>query len=255
MAYIYGTTGNDTLNGTPGDDYIDGEEGADTVDAGDGDDSVRSEIQADGTKDVRLDGGAGTDFLTLVVYSPTIGVTLNFSNPSVEQSVAGMIVVNFERLYFYGDAAADNITGGALDDWLWGYGGNDLLAGGGGDDLLDGGVGNDSLSGGDGDDTINSRSYYDGATTYKNLDVLIDGGAGTDFALISKFYSTVGMTLSIADPTVSYTIDGTTVRGIERIEFHAGTGAENITGFPFGPRTTPRTVTSGSMSIGDGVTV
>ncbi|NEY91979.1 calcium-binding protein [Tabrizicola oligotrophica] len=50
-------------------------------------------------------------------------------------------------------STADQLSGGAGNDSLFGFGGADMLAGGLGDDLLDGGSGADRLIGGAGNDT------------------------------------------------------------------------------------------------------
>jgi Ca2+-binding RTX toxin-like protein len=51
-----------------------------------------------------------------------------------------------------GTAGADTLTGGALDDHLYGLGGNDTLTGNAGNDYLDGGTGADTMTGGAGND-------------------------------------------------------------------------------------------------------
>jgi Ca2+-binding RTX toxin-like protein len=78
-------------------------------------------------------------------------------------------------------SAANSITGGDGDDFLWGGAGNDTLMGGAGNDELDGGVGNDSMAGGAGNDTY----YVDSAT-----DVVVENsGEGTDtiFTSVAPF--------------------------------------------------------------------
>ena len=52
-----------------------------------------------------------------------------------------------------GTPGADTLTGGALNDQLYGLGGNDTLTGKAGNDWLDGGIGADTMIGGTGNDT------------------------------------------------------------------------------------------------------
>ena len=77
----------------------------------------------------------------------------------------------------------DTVTGGALNDVIFGGGDQDTLNGGDGDDALDGQGGNDILLGGDGSNTILGATGDD-SITVSNKTVpftdTIDGGSGTD---------------------------------------------------------------------------
>jgi Ca2+-binding RTX toxin-like protein len=88
-------------------------------------------------------------------------VTLDISNPAVDQNVLGMIVRNIEQLQYVGGSGIDRVTGGALTDQIVGGAGNDVLAGGGANDFLDGGAGSDTMRGGAGDDFYSVDSAGD----------------------------------------------------------------------------------------------
>ncbi|MCQ8129988.1 DUF4347 domain-containing protein, partial [Methylomonas rivi] len=70
MDYLYGGTGNDTLNALAGNDFLEGDAGSDTLLGGDGDDTLQdSSGYFDETTDTNvLDGGNGNDQFS--VYSP-----------------------------------------------------------------------------------------------------------------------------------------------------------------------------------------
>ena len=68
--FIYGNSGNDTLNGNSGGDYLYGGDGNDTLNGGDGNDFLYGEAGAD-----VLNGGNGTDDVILDYQSSTAGVT------------------------------------------------------------------------------------------------------------------------------------------------------------------------------------
>ncbi|ACG79166.1 hypothetical protein PHZ_c2757 [Phenylobacterium zucineum HLK1] len=70
-------------------------------------------------------------------------------------------------------AGADQITGSAFADRMWGYAGNDTLEGGGGQDFLRGNDGDDSLSGGAEFDDLHGNIGND----------TVDGGLGTDWVV------------------------------------------------------------------------
>lgn len=96
-----------------------------------------------------------------------------------------------DRIYIYGTALADTITGSNQNDSVSSGDGNDVIYGGSGNDTLDGLIGNDSLYGGigtdylwgytgndylyggDGDDTLTGEADHD----------MLDGGAGNDSML------------------------------------------------------------------------
>lgn len=92
------------------------------------------------------------------------------------------------RIMLDGGKGADNITGGAGNDWLIGgldwldgsSDGNDTLTGNGGNDLLTGGAGVDSITGGAGDDRINGGADDDATLDGGTENDFIGGGPGND---------------------------------------------------------------------------
>ncbi len=143
---MHGLVGADTLYGLAGDDTLAGNEDGDLIDGGDGIDRLFYE------------------------YSNG-GVTVNLGTGSVSGGHAtGDTILGIE--YVSGSLSyADNITGDAGANALWGHGGNDTLNGGDGNDTLEGGDGNDSLIGGSGQD----MAFYGNS----NAGININLGSGT----------------------------------------------------------------------------
>ncbi len=139
--------------------------------------------------DDRLDGGAGTDVVTLngdysagvVLENGTLsgieqvrlsaghnyGLTLADGNVATGETLtvsASLGTANslaFDgsaetdgRLVVRGGSGADSIVGGGGNDDLRGGAGNDVVSGGGGNDIVRGGAGNDILDGGAGNDGV-----------------------------------------------------------------------------------------------------
>jgi Ca2+-binding RTX toxin-like protein len=217
---IAGGTGNDTLNGGAGNDILIGGAGTDTLIGGTGNDFYFVDSVADVVVEL---AGQGIDSVKTTLNSYTLGS-------------------NVENLYFdaTGDFAG---TGNELDNMIFGGAGNDTLNGGTGFDILLGGDGNDTLIGGAGADTLmggagNDTASYAHATvgitadladssfntgdaagdTYSSIENLtgsafndrligdananlFDGGAGND--TVSYVSSTIGVTASLADPSVN----------------------------------------------------
>lgn len=156
----------------------------------------------------------------------------------------------FHIRFGWGD---DTITGGALSDSLWGNWGNDTLHGAGGNDLLNGDSGSDLLMGGDGNDVLVHSN--DSGVTYGwsvedqapdhlqggsgndtlsgGLGDTLDGGAGTDSALLYLAYSGLGRVADLRKITAPAGLDlgeGTLLRGIEYVaEIEFGAGNDRIT--------------------------
>jgi Ca2+-binding RTX toxin-like protein len=179
--YVYGDEDDDTLNGGDGDDtldggagndILDGGAGADLLDGGDGDDQLfsLSGVECGCEMDV-LFGGDGVDFAFVDRSDWTIALQLDLTDPYALISIADRIIISeIERIEFHAGSGNDMLTGGALDDALYGGAGRDLLDGGAGDDVLQGGAGIDTLDGDDGDDLLDGGSEAD----------MIEGGAGND---------------------------------------------------------------------------
>ena len=85
-----------------------------------------------------------------------------------------------------GGGAANTLTCGAGNDWLYGQGGGDTLTGGTGDDTLDGGAGADKLNGGVGSDIASYRDAAAGvhASLADNANVGTGDAAGDVFTAV-----------------------------------------------------------------------
>ncbi|MCJ8051917.1 hypothetical protein GB928_002930 [Shinella curvata] len=154
--------------------------------------------------DLSIDGGAG--FNTGVIdlsFTSSLLSPLNliadgtFTLPNGTTEISGI-----DAFWVRGTASADTINGGINDDRLYGGGGNDILKGDKGNDFLFGGDGEDNMNGGDGNDFIVSTNYfahflgtdyisgltqiYIGTSVIQSdlYDTVINGGAGTDTAVI-----------------------------------------------------------------------
>jgi Ca2+-binding RTX toxin-like protein len=99
-------------------------------------------VPADGTRTVIVNGGDGSDSITVVARN-------------TELASSGL----------NGDAGDDVITGPDSNDTLTGGDGNDRLVAGKGDDLMQGGAGNDTLvwNQGDGSDRADGQTGNDGS--------------------------------------------------------------------------------------------
>ena len=213
------SSGNDTLTGGAFDDIFYGGFGNDIIHGGDGNDELRGEsgqnqLFGDGgndtlykAADLLIDGGAGIDLAIIPVSGP---VTLDVSDPSVDQTVNGTVIRNVERIRLSSSGGANHITGGAYDDVIGGAGEADVLSGGGGNDSLSGGGGIDQLSGGAGDDELF------GATN----DLLVDGGDGFDFLMLFS-EGNAFITIDLLDPSGS-------IRNVERLDFSAPSGGSVV---------------------------
>jgi Ca2+-binding RTX toxin-like protein len=155
--------------------------------------------------DLVVDGRTGTDTLILNA-SYTSGwffdflpmLTTGFKAITADGSQVQFL--NFEKVTFHGaagdttialgTAAANAITGGALDDaFLCGFGGNDTIDGKAGNDIIDGGSGNDVitgntgkdiLTGGTGNDRFKMWSAAESKTTAATRDLITDFKHGSD---------------------------------------------------------------------------
>ena len=160
-------------------------------------------------------------------------------------SAAGWSFTNWGFLYSIiidGSTETDFMTGSSERDQINGFDGSDVLLGGSGDDFIDGGTGNDSLNGqlgldtlngGEGDDTFfdfNNVTTMSGVQFINSPDI-IDGGAGTDTANITRFQLTLALTVDISAGGAGVDIgDGTRLTSIEKLLFTGGTLGDRITG-------------------------
>jgi len=171
--------GGGAIDTGPGNDAVDLINlGQTAVTLGAGDDSIKIRGHFD-----TIQGGAGTDTLTLSENWIYQNVTVSLENTSIYSDFPGLIPSNFRMsvsevenisysgdlaLTFIGDASDNVISGGSANDVISGNGGNDTLSGNAGDDTLDGGAGNDTLTGGAGADT-----YVFGTAASGGMDTVI----------------------------------------------------------------------------------
>jgi Ca2+-binding RTX toxin-like protein len=190
---LRGWAGNDVLVGNAGNDTLDGGLGIDTMQGGLGNDVYR----VDSTKDVVVEAAnGGTDRV-----ESSVSYTLS-------DNVEDLLLTGTAKMYGYGNALGNTITGNAAmndlrgndgNDKLYGGDSGDILRGGDGDDLLDGGTGADTMYGGNGDDIYMVDNKGD-----KAIDVA-NGG-------IDKVVATVDVTLSANIENLS--LYGTAIRGV-----------------------------------------
>ncbi|MEK0083400.1 M10 family metallopeptidase C-terminal domain-containing protein [Benzoatithermus flavus] len=102
----------------------------------------------DGDQDDLLDGGAGTDTISVEVSGVATKIDLATGTATRGSEL--------DRLY-----GIENAIGSAYGDEIRGSGGANELRGLAGNDLLFGGAGNDAIYGGVGDDRITGDSGYD----------------------------------------------------------------------------------------------
>ena len=182
LIFTYG--GNDTANGGGGSDLIRGGDGDDTLNGDAGDDSLEGGAGAD-----ILNGGAGTDVANYA--RSTVGVTVNLETGfTAGGDAVGDTFIDIERVDG-SETQADNLTGDALDNILFGYGGGDTLSGGDGNDYLDGGTGDDMLNGGEGNDVFVGGAGSD----------TLNGGNGLDTANYNA--SASGVNINLATNSIS----------------------------------------------------
>ncbi len=86
-----------------------------------------------------------------------------------------------------------------------------------------------------GADTYNGSASADKLRSFGTSSDTLVGGAGIDFAFIDRSTQTRSLTLDLGDPTILSQIgEGSSVVGIERIEFRGGSGNDNLTGGALG---------------------
>jgi len=122
-----------------------GNGGSDEIWGADGDDLMIADD--DGSQYDRYEGGAGSDTISYERLGHGVSVDFRIANPYAWGD---------DWKYVFGDAVqAENITGTAYRDWIFGDVADNVLKGGAGDDDLHGGGGNDVLEGGAGADHLN----------------------------------------------------------------------------------------------------
>ena len=186
---IEGTGGNDTLTGLAGDDTINGGAGDDVLVGGTGSDT--------------MNGGTGNDIFVVTDAGDVVTELAGEGRSDrVETNLASYTLpANVEILEYFGagaftgtgNAEANIMVAGSLDDVLSGGDGDDTLAGEAGNDTLNGGNGADRLFGGTGADIMNGEAGND-RMTVDNIGDVANGGEGIDTVEISA--SLVGYTVA-----------------------------------------------------------
>jgi Ca2+-binding RTX toxin-like protein len=163
----FGGEGNDTLQGGSGDDSLNGGPDDDTLIVGTGADDVH--------------GGAGTDVARWFTSTP-VQVTLDDQS---NDGLGGAQNIRSDVEGVAGGSGADDLSGDADPNLLFGLDGADSLTGGAGDDTLDGGNGADGLNGGPGRDTLRGGADDDTIGARDGFADRIDCGPGDDTAIVN----------------------------------------------------------------------
>jgi len=158
-------------------------------------------VPADGTFSVVVNGGDGSDSITVLAKTTEIaGATLN------------------------GDGGDDVLTGADSDDTLAGGDGNDRLVGAKGTDTMSGGAGNDTLvwNNGDGSDRIdgdagNDGTEVNGSPTLGDIFTLAPEPGGV------KFQRTNLVAFTLDTATERFQVNG--LGGNDSLSANAGVGA------------------------------
>lgn len=236
---IFSNGGADTVQAGDGDDFIVGGAGADDLGGGEGNDTFVFATQAELVEDATVDGGNGTDTLTVqgttlqsADFARVAGMeVLNFAGTAAHSITLGAatntafasgitITANPAAASLTVEGAAStvaiNATGTNNADALTGGSGNDVLGGGAGADTLTGGAGADNMDGGADMDVFIIASAADHAAGES-----ITGGDGNSD--IIRFTSTAGATL-----TLTANVDVEQVRIANAAGVATGTTNESI---------------------------
>src|SRR5262249_8684139 len=210
---VFGDAGDDRMIWNPGDgtDLFEGDDGVDTAEVNGGNGAETFTITANGTR-VRFDRLSPAPFSLAIVTTENLGLNANGGDDVI---TAGNGLANLIHLTIDGGAGNDTITGGDGNDTLLGGDGDDSIIGGRGDDMASLGAGNDNFiwNPGDGSDTVEGQAGFDtlvfnGANIAERIDISANGGR----VRFSRDVATITMDLN----------------GVERIDFHALGGADNI---------------------------
>ncbi|MEV8468626.1 M15 family metallopeptidase, partial [Fluviibacterium sp. DFM31] len=209
---LSGGNGSDLLFGHGGNDWLDGSSANDTLFGGSGDDTLLGGastdiLYGDGGADA-LDGGEESDVYFIDAFDTVTDSGLTGYDKAQIYDAAGISVSlngwsGIERINGYSgkdqidaSSATDSLLlfGGGNDDTLTGGLGSDVLIGGDGDDALVGNDGNDTMLGAAGNDTFDGGAGNDVFYIGESGDLVSDGGAGFDKAVI---YDANGLTLNV----------------------------------------------------------
>jgi hypothetical protein len=247
---LFGQDGADTLFGKGGNDLLFGGDGKDVLTGGPGDDQVFGQAGNDimiwnpGDGSDLLEGGVGDDIAVVNGgnAAETFTLTANGSRVRLDRVSPAPFFLDIgttENLVLRAGVGDDVITagnglaslinltldGGAGNDTITGGDGADQLIGGAGNDVVVGARGNDVASLGDGDDTF-VWNPGDGSDT-------VFGGAGSDTLLFNGANVNERINISANGGGFTFTRDVAnitmSVSQVEKIEFTARGGADNIT--------------------------
>jgi Ca2+-binding RTX toxin-like protein len=213
--FIWGV-GDQTVRGGAGDDEIDLGTGTDALYGGAGNDVLRVtgyHFVAE-PFDV-IDGGDGFDRAEISRHDSAYDLIIETAPDGSFTFSDRTVVVGIEELWVTSGSGNDQLRGGNGDDQLVSGDGDDLMEGGAGNDRLFSSTGNDTLRGGDGDDELG---------TDEGAGDLLDGGAGTDTARISRFGLSDPFVVILNPDGSGLTSDGTALVGIERLNAHGSMG-------------------------------
>jgi Ca2+-binding RTX toxin-like protein len=230
---VFGGDDNDILTGGPGNDQVFGQRGNDMMiwNPGDGSDTFEG---GDGADIALVNGGNGAETFTI---TPN-GTRVRFDR--VSPAPFTLDIGTTESLVLHAGGGDDVITAGnglagLISLTLDGGDGNDTITGGDGADQLIGGAGNDVVAGGRGNDTA---SLGDGDDTF-----VWNPGDGSDSVFGGVGFDTLDFNGANVNETVNITANGSggvtltrnvgnvtlSLSQIERIEFTARGGADNVT--------------------------
>jgi len=229
---LFGGAGNDTLTGGDGDDQMFGQAGNDRLIWNPGDDSDLMEGGA-GIDTAEVNGGNGAEVFTIAAN----GARVRFDR--VDPAPFSLDIGTTENLVLNANGGNDLISasgnlaaliqltvdGGAGNDTILGGNGKDLLLGGDGNDFIDGNQGNDVALLGAGDDRF-QWDPGDGSDVVEGqdgFDTLVFNGNGADETID---ISSNGERVHFFRDVAAITMD---LNDVERVEFHALGGSDNIT--------------------------
>jgi len=229
-----------TVNATAGNDHISvADSGTALVVSG-----LAAQVTVDGIEAandaVVVNGLGGTDTLEFDGSSAgeTISISANGQSVAIFQNNVVTDVNGVDNVMIDGNGGDDviaagnglstltnlTIDGGAGNDTITGGDGNDLLLGGDGNDLVNGGRGNDVAFLGSGNDVF-VWNPGDGSDT-------VEGQAGFDTLLFNGANVSEHIDISANGSRASFTRDIASItmdlNGVEKIDFHALGGADNI---------------------------
>lgn len=220
---IYGGAGNDLIRAAEGDviasggggnDTIQGGRGNQTLQGGSGDDllalrfhdwwyggdpiysqqayggSGNDVLQFIGGMNADLFGGTGTDTVRYIGYSTTSSaLTMSLSGFSSSDGLSGTYD-SMERLQFFADFGAQDVTGGVLDDEIYvGVGDDHVLAGNGDDTVGYRYLGKHVLDGGEGNDLLVLEGVYRVAISFVvGADGTVDDGLQSDILGFERYH-------------------------------------------------------------------